>query len=163
MKKAVLKTLCNEVQAWLDEKGAMTADRALAGIPLIAQLRSAISDQRSFVETLVENANIIEKKCAEYADNHSTFIEMSEERSGQRGGEIVIDGDVYRYSVSPGELKRKGGGILTQEYLKALPKNWVKTKLELDRTAIKQEKVDKKTLEEYGLIRPTKKTWSLMV
>ena len=49
---------------------------------------------------------------------------------------------------------------MTQNFLANLPEDWTRSKLELDATAMKDQKVTVDELGEHGLVRKVRQGWS---
>ena len=101
-------------------------------------------------------------KAAEYAEKHKRFINLKEIRDGVSSGRRFIDGcgDVT-LTLANGSISRVDGEAMTQSFLAKLPKEWVKTKLELDTTGIERLGVDEKVLKKRGLVYERNPTWSV--
>ena len=101
-------------------------------------------------------------KAAEYAEKHTRFINLKEIRDGVSSGCRFIDGcgDVV-LTLTKGSISRDNGEAMTQTFLAKLPKEWVKTKLELDTTGIERLGVDEKVLKKHGLVYKRNPTWSV--
>ena len=76
-------------------------------------------------------------------------------------GSVEIDGNVYTLTLTDGPIKRVNGDNMTKDFLEGLPKDWTKTKPELDVTAINRLGVGEEALFKHGLIRQEKRMWTM--
>ena len=117
---------------------------------------------------LADNAKVLRRQAerigelaAKYAESHPTALDepLAEVKTGIRSGAVTLDGVTFRLTLSKGDPCRISGDSLTQAFLKSLPADWTKSKLELDKAAVKEVDADK--LAKKGLFRPDKAAWSV--
>ena len=117
---------------------------------------------------LGDAANVLKKQAArigelaaQYAESHTTALSepLAEIRAGIRSGSVTLDGIPFRLTLSKGDVCRISGDSMSQKFLKGLPEEWVRQKLELDKTALKDESAAK--LRKHDLHRPDKAAWTV--
>lgn len=95
-----------------------------------------------------------------YANEHATAltVPMHVITDKTQAGEVTFgDGSSYSLTVGLGDPKRIDGSNITEAFKKSLPKEWVKTKLDLSLDAIKTAAASER--EEHGLICQPLPTW----
>ena len=161
MKQMKANALAKATAEWLADTEHLDDAKVKEGIKLIVQHKLLIASQRKYIAELGANMESLGNICSDYADSHPGFIALFEQRGEMQSGMIEIDGDTYRYTVSPSAPKRIDGSNMVQDFLAKLPKKWTKSRLELDSTAINRLGVTDDALFEEKLYRPIERTWSL--
>ena len=98
-----------------------------------------------------------------YVDEHSTALTtpLREIKDRTKAGAVVFDDEsVYSVTVGLGDPKRIDGSNITEAFKKTLPKDWVKSKLDLVLDNVKN--ADPGELEEHGLVCQPQPIWKLV-
>ena len=141
--------------------GVLTAAECDEAIKTLLQVEIIASALRAAATKFSSLAKDLKEAAADYASTHPKFIELKEVKSGVESGSREIEGlGKVTLTMADGSLRRIDGNNLTSDFLEGLPKKWVKTKLELDNTAIKRLGVDAETLAEQGLERVKNATFT---
>ena len=147
--------------AALADGGVVTADDCDEAIKTLFQVETIANALRIAATKFGVLANDLKESAALYASTHPKFIELKQVKTGVESGRRVIEGlGSVRLTIAEGALRRIDGDFITSDFLEGLPKKWVKTKLELDKTAIRRLRVDDETLAEEGLERVKNATFS---
>lgn len=147
--------------AELVEAGVLTACECEEAIKTLLQVETIASALRTAATKFSSLAKDLKEVAADYASKHPKFIELKEVKSGVESGSREIEGlGNVTLTMAEGSLRRIDGNNLTSDFLAGLPKKWIKTKLELDNTAIKRLGVDAETLAEQGLERVKNATFT---
>jgi len=102
----------------------------------------------------------IKDAVTKYADNH---FEPREVKSGIFETSVEFeDGKEFVMTKSAGPIERISGNNKTQEFLEGLPKEWVRTRLELDTESMNKDAVDAEEMEKFDLCRPDKVAWRMV-
>ena len=145
----------------LVEDGVLTANECDEAIKTYLQVEIIASALRAAATKFSSLAKDLKEVAADYASTHPKFIELKEVKSGVESGVREIEGlGKVTLTMAEGSLRRIDGNFLTSDFIAGLPKKWVKTKLELDNTAIKRLGVDAETLAEQGLERVKNATFT---
>jgi hypothetical protein len=141
--------------------GIATRERYLEALPLMFGLRSEAESLSARARALAEAASAIGEGAAEYAAGHATALDapLAETKDGIMSGTVEVGGATFRLTVSPDSPKRIDGGSLTQAFLKGLPKEWTKGRLEIAVSALRGKSAEE--LAEHRIMRGTKRVWSL--
>lgn len=139
-------------------KTQMTCDESLKYYFRLRQIVNALLfAARRYGKTVAA----LEAAAGKYANAHPKYVTLGDFAEGVRRGHRETQFGKVRLSVSDGTIKRKGGENLTADFLSGLPKDWTKTRLELDLTAIDRLDVSEKVLNKNGLCRVPNYTWSI--
>ena len=143
-------------------KGIETSIDCEEAIKACLKLEKIASALRYAAKNYSELASELKFKATEYVEKHTRFINLKEIRDGVFSGIRLVKGcgDVV-LTLTKGSISRIDGEAMTQSFLKKLPKEWVKTKLELDTTGIERLGVDEKVLKKHGLVYKRNPTWSV--
>ena len=135
-----------------------------AAVPALVALQSA---ERAVSARINETRAVIEQlsaACSDYAREHLAHVfgdTFSVSPIGVESGDIEIDGRTYHFSRGfDGYIRMEPGMKMTQNFLANLPEDWTRSKLELDATAMKDQKVTVDELGEHGLVRKVRQGWS---
>jgi len=162
MSKDTLKELRAKAEDAI-KNGIRNKDQLLAAVPDMVELQKAVAGARKRLSETTEVLNECMRLCSEYAHAHPEHV-FSESFSvspiGVESGDVVIDGRNYHYAYGyDGYQRIDKTQRLTQDFLASLPDGWAKSKLELDATAIKNDKPTSDDLEAAGLERKPKLAW----
>ena len=149
--------------AELLEDGVTNLAKYKVAVPLIFDLAEAARNARDFARQLDDLAANLSDGAAAYAIDHPTALNVSvmcEAKDGITSGIAEIDGQQYRLTISRDAPKRISGGTLTQRFLEGLPSDWVKSKLGIHVTGMKD--ATEEELAKYDLHREMKRVWSVI-
>ncbi len=141
-------------------------EQLLAAVPTLVELQKAAKNAELRLKETKAVIDALSKECSAYAHEHPEYV-FSETFSvspiGVESGDLVIDGVGYHFSYGfEGYMRSDPAEKMTQDFLKALPDGWAKSKLSLDTTAINKAKPSEDELAEAGLERKPKCSWCEM-
>ena len=141
-------------------KGVKNRAAFREAIPLLVVLQERIKKiAASLGEMKKLQASLNESVC-DYADeNSSAFDSIREVKDESDVSLIVIDGVQYAYKRGWNGIERASGSNKTGDFLAKLPKEWVRTKLELDISEICRLDVKDEVLLKHDLTWCAKRTW----
>jgi len=162
MSKKTLKEMRIAAEAAL-EKGVANKATLAEAVPVLVELQEAVSNAYRTARECTALAEALSEACSRYGLAHESIFDegLSLSQVGVKSGDLTIDDVTYHFASGYDKPKRTDGGMLTQDYLGSLPKDWVKGKLELDTTGINRLGVSEEDLEKNGLYRPEKNEWSV--
>lgn len=143
--------------------GINTKEKYLEALPLVFSLRQAAISVKGFLKAVQESEKALSDAAASYAKEHVTALDepLQEVGGGMLRGSVTVNGQTYTLTLSKGALRRTTGDNMTQPFLKKLPQEWTRTKLELDANAMNGMDITDDKLFKYGLFRPENRTWSM--
>jgi len=129
------------------------------------EFKSALDCWGKTIRAFSKDAAKVCEMVSKYAIAHTSVFKsedgeggLTEAREGVLSGDVAYDGVTYHLSVSRDKPQRVDGSAMTQEFIKTLPEDWVKSKLEPIVSVV--NKINDETLANYGLECPDKCTWS---
>ena len=166
MSKAEKKTPASALKMRADElteNGITTRESYREALPLLFTMRRAAVSLKAFAKALETSADALSEGAAAYAKDHVTALDepLHDVAKGKVSGSVEIDGNVYTLTLTDGPIKRVNGDNMTKDFLEGLPKDWTKTRPELDVTAINRLGVGEEALFRHGLIRQEKRMWTM--
>jgi len=161
MATRTLTTIRNEAKTLVEENITSKA-KLLAALPTLIELADAVKAAKRGYDAAREVLEQLNDACADYALAHNGVFDegISTSPKGVKSGDITIEAVTYHLASGFASPKRIDGECLTQEFLAALPQDWAKASWSLDTTGINRLGLNDAQLEEQGLFRPAKNTWS---
>ena len=144
------------------DNGITKVETYREAVPLIFDLKEAARNSREFAHQLDQLAANLADGAAAYAIDHPKALDepgLREEKDGIKSGFVEIGNQRYKLTISADDPKRKSGGTFTKSFLAGLPPEWVKTRLELYVSGMKD--ATEEELAKHDLERPTKRVWSI--
>ena len=160
--KKSLKTIDENATESL-KNGVANLEQLKTAVPTLVELCEAIKHHRSLLLALDRKSKLLCAACTAYATKHQTCFDDKQMHTSQQGvltGDITIDDTTYHLACGYDGYVRADGEKLTQDFLRSLPEEWRKEKLELNVTGINDAQVDEEELEKQGLAPKSVNTWS---
>ena len=161
--KEKLKTLRKNAEAIL-AAGVANREQLRTAVPALVDLKCAAAAQKCLLDETERVADALAEACTEYARAHPEFVfdrTFSVSPIGVESGEIEIEGRTFHFSHGfRGYMRSDPTQKLTQDFLRALPDGWRKSTLSLDVGGVNADKPSEEELENHGLVRKPKDTWT---
>ena len=158
-----IKVLRSDAEKALDE-GVANREQLRNAVPKLVALQKAEKSLRLRLNETQEVIKALSKACSAYAHEHPEYVfnqSFSVSPIGVESGDLEVDGKTYHFAHGfDGYDRAEPGQKLTQEFLRTLPEDWTKSKLELDKSAVNRAKPTEDDLAEAGLVRKVKQTWT---
>ena len=158
-----IKTLREEAQA-LVEAGVANRDQLVAAVPALVALQKAEEALERRAKETHAVIKALSDACTAYARRHPEHVfdkTFAVSPIGVESGDVEIDGRTYHFAHGfDGYIRTDPGKNMTQEFLQGLPEGWAKSRLEIDKTAIRKADPGDEALAASGLMRRAKDTWS---
>lgn len=162
MATMTLKRLRENVENTLAE-GIVNKEQLIRALPALVALQDALKFAKKHYDETKAIAAQLSDACAKYASEHHDYVfgeSFLITPTGAETGDVAIDGRTYHYSRGyDGYMRDSSAETMSQAFLSGLPPEWIRTKMEIDSTAVRKLGVTEATLAEYGLRRKPKIIW----
>ena len=146
------------------KSGVETRAALLDALPVLTELIQANGGLRKRIKEAAEVEAKLSELCTEYAVEHQSVFDdkqMFTDQQGANYGEITIDDIVYRLTCGHrGYVPSAEGQLLTQDFLRGIPDEYLKTTTELAATAIKRAGLSDEDLADLCLKRKPVNVWT---
>lgn len=158
------KTIKAEALELLSSAGVTTSEKFCAGVPLLAQMDDQLLSLRLAVKEMQNLRNQLCEGLSDYADSHAKALDtpLKTVKNDVEEGLVTIDCTTYRYTRSFDGLARPSGDNMTQIFLKSLPKEWQREKVELNTQYIGNNDVSDEDLLVHGLMWKRKRDFKVV-
>lgn len=133
------------------------------------RIQFELQDKINFLGEQCQRMALLSSKlgqlCTRYVDERENALDvpLREVKAGISQGSVAFGGATYTLTESLGSPKRPDGSAMTEEFLKTLPKEWLKGKVGFDWSSLKKTGVTDEQLRKHGLARPLNRLWSRSV
>ena len=158
-----LKVLREEAEAAL-AGGVANMEQLTAAVPALVELQNAVESMAKRLKATQEVVRDLGAECAKYALAHPAHVfdrTFSVAPSGAKSGYLAVGERTFHFARRNDGYERTDPALtMTQEFLAALPSDWTRQRLALDRTGIANANATAEQLAENGLVRRVKDLWS---
>ena len=142
------------------EEGCRNAEQWRGAIPVLVEVQNRIEALQGSLKELRGLQKALNTSVSEYADAHpKAFDSIREVKDETDVSLVTIDGVTYSYKRGWNGIGRKSGSNKTEAFLASLPKEWVRTRSELNVSAIGEANVSDAELAKHDLAWQPSRVW----